>query len=77
MRNYGNMNPNMNPGSIGNNIMNGPTSFQPNDLSGNSIGGNISRPPPNQNLMDVPMQIMGSLGNNDQNMQMVCFVLER
>lgn len=67
--NFGDMNPGMNP----NNMMNGPAGYQQPNMGMNPLGSNMNRPPPNQNVMDVPMQRIGNLGNmgNDQSMSMV------
>lgn len=66
--NFGDMNPGMNP----NNMMNGPAGYQQPNMGMNPLGSNMNRPPPNQNVMDVPMQRIGNLGNmgNDQSMSM-------
>lgn len=66
----------MNPG-MGNNILNGPTGFQQQQqpLGGNPLALNMTRPPPNQNILEAQMSRMSGMTNNDPSAQMVCDIL--
>ena len=71
MRNNFDLNPNMNT-NLGPNLMNGPTGFPQQSVGTNPLGINMSRPPPNQNLMDTQIPRM-NMQNNDQAAQLVSF----
>ena len=58
--------------NLGPNLMNGPTEFPQQSVGTNPLGINMSRLPPNQNLIDTQIPRM-NMQHNDQAAQLVNF----